>query len=200
MTPRDALVPDSVRDSVLTAVTHVRGTLARIVFTRALLQALGAALVTWLLLALLAPWLETHRQNSSPLALVMAIVVTLTSLAILAWRRGAVTPLRAALWMEEHESTGYALVTWVEQSLIVPPPPSSSSRSLQRLVAQASQASLARARHRLGSLARSQLAGPLLFAIGATVITGLSVRGTSAVASDASPRRSGTSSDRKSVV
>ena len=195
MTPRDALVPDSVRDSVLTAVTHVRGTLARIVFTRALLQALGAGLVTWLLLALLAPWLETHRQNSSPLALVMAIVVTLTSLAILAWRRGAVTPLRAALWMEEHESTGYALVTWVEQSLIVPPPPpSSSSRSLQRLVAQASQASLARARHRLGSLARSQLAGPFLFVIGATVIAGLSVRGTSAVSGNAIPRRSGTSS------
>lgn len=156
-------VATTANDGVLTAVGQVRRVLSRILWTRMLLQAAGVGVGSWLLLLFL-------RRGTSAIPMMVAItvssIVALACLALL-WRRlGVVTALRAALWIEEHGGSGYALVTWVEQSLGGSP----SSPWLGHVVADASRTSLARARAALAPLARSQLAGPLGFVVGAALV------------------------------
>ena len=171
----------SPRDPVEVAVTAVRDGLTRILWARVLLQSFGSGLATWLMLTLFQMALATDAS----FALARAIIAGFVALAcavVLARGQGSVSLLRTALWMEEHASSGYALVTWVEQlagnasPAFALPPKALPSPALQRVVAQSSRASLAIASKRLGPLARSQLAGPLLFCAGAAVIVWLAWR------------------------
>src|SRR5688572_17582954 len=122
-------------DSVLTAVSQVRSTLSRIFWARMLLQAGSAGIVSWLVLQ----FLQYAPGVTRSVPMLVAVGVSLLAAAacfLLLWRRlGPVSPLRAALWIEEHGDSGYALVTWVEQSLGMSP----SSPALGGVVADASR-------------------------------------------------------------
>ena len=160
------------RDPVLAAVSQVRGWLAGILWARVLLQSVGVGLALWLLLTAFSSW---RTGSDGPLrAYVPSVLLFAVACAsMLVRRRGSVSSLRAALWIEEHESSGFALVTWVEQSFSAASP----AVSLQRVVAQSSRVSLAQAHDRLPAFARSQLSGPLLFGLSAAALVWLSVRG-----------------------
>ncbi|MEQ1692579.1 MAG: hypothetical protein ABMA00_14920 [Gemmatimonas sp.] len=157
-------------EMVLESVARIRRSLGLILWARIAIQAIGAGLATWLVLWRLAG--AGADDVNLALAASGALVAALSCGVVLVRKRGAVSPLRTALWIEEHESSGYALVTWVEQSLSESAP----SAVLQRAVAHASRASLARAQAVLPILARSQLTGPLLFCIGAGAMGWTSAR------------------------
>jgi hypothetical protein len=151
----------------------VRRNLARVLWTRTILQAFGVALAVWLILSVVVPPGVIRPRVLILLALVAAAGVAMA----LARQRGAISVLRAALWIEEHETSGYALVTWVEQASQAGP----SSGSLGQVVERHSKAALSRANALLPTLARDQLIGPLLFCLAALSIVGWSVRYTGSV-------------------
>lgn len=166
-------------DSVLAAVARVRRRLTFVLLARVVLQSVGLGLGAWLLSNMILS--ERLAAGVSPLVMAVGtLCLAVISAGVLARRCGFVSALRAALWIEEHHESGYALVTWVEQSQHADPP----TARLAQVVEQASRASLARAHHILPSFARSQIAGPLLFSAGASVLMWFAIRGTTFSALD----------------
>lgn len=171
-TPR---VPqDGVVDTVIADVTAVRRALSWVFYARVVAQALGAALAAWLVLSLTASYSASQGMPSlSPTtAMLSGALVAVLSALFIARGYGRITLLRAALWIEEHGGTGFALVTWVEQSL----GGSAMSSSLAGAVSRASAGALSRAREALPRLARAQLTGPLLFVVGVVAVAVIAPR------------------------
>lgn len=140
-----------------------------VLWTRIALLAIGAGLAAFWLIARIREWAEWHvwmqgisdRAWSATLWTVTAGVAVAFGV-LLARRIGSVTPVRTALWIEERLSTGYALVTWVEQAASRVPP----SAWLADRVAAAVTPSLAMASAGLPKFARLQLVGPVAFVAG----------------------------------
>ncbi|MBL0170656.1 MAG: hypothetical protein IPP90_07975 [Gemmatimonadaceae bacterium] len=154
MTTIDLSTMRAARDPVLAAVAGVRRRLSRIVWTRCVLQSAGVGFATWLILHLLG----RGRLDAGIIGTVSFLAAVAFGIIVVR-QRGTVSLLRAALWIEEHQGSGYALVTWVEQSVTGASP----SALLSQSVGAASRAAIASANSRLPLLARAQLAGPLLF-------------------------------------
>ena len=102
---------------MLRAVDRVRFMLAAVVWGRASLCALGAALALWI--SSMFAWqlfgIETSYPTSVGIALIDGSIVGAFVMWMLARRLGRVSRVRAALWIEEQRSIGFALVTWIEQ-------------------------------------------------------------------------------------
>lgn len=162
-------------DALIRTVHSVRGVLRRVLWGRIGLQAVGCGLALW--------WLTTHAVAviSSDgwvlrtLPMYMAVLVSAALGVVLHRRWGAITAVRTALWIEEQQSAGHALVTWVEQASARP----AVSPWVQERVEQASHDALAAARAALGPFARVQLVGPGLFAFGTAMLLAWSMVSTS---------------------
>jgi len=157
------------RDPVSTEVQRVRRALSRVLQARVALQALGAALASWLLMSFLLDAVGVDDALGVVVQILPIAIATIVAAlcALMLWRdHGPVSPVRAALWIEEHGDTGFALVTWIEQTLGRDAP----SPSLGRVVTRTSHDALARARSALAPLARRQLVGPFAFAFGAVLV------------------------------
>ncbi len=167
--------PDGPQAPLLARVAQVRRALVRVVHARVVLQALGSGLASWLLITLSlhamgVADIDVMRNRAVPIVASMLVAI---ACAVMLWRSlPAVSPLRTALWIEEHGDTGFALVTWVEQTLAGEP----RSARLDRSVSQVAAPSIVAAKAALMPLARAQLAGPLAFVIGAVVVLTLTER------------------------
>ncbi len=186
-----AAVPDHGRDDVWEQVLRVQHTLWRVLSARVVLQALGAGVAAWLLLALglhavrLATAGDRGVSSVIPWVLLVVAALVCSVSAFVLWRTvGRITTMRAALWIEEHGGTGYALVTWIEQRVGASTP----SPMLGGLVGKAAGPAIARAQRALGPLARAQLTGPAAFLVGALLVTAMAVRLPSPVAATSAGR------------
>jgi hypothetical protein len=171
----DAPSATRAADVVLRDVSSIARALRRTLGLRVALQAAGAGVAGWMLLQLLlsAALSTSLRDGLSRGVLVVVPLLTGMAVAVLCglmlWRNvGAISPVRTALWIEEHGGTGFALVTWVEQhqaGRVVEP-----ASTLARTVEAASARALRTSREALGLLARRAVPGPLLFLAGALVV------------------------------
>lgn len=153
-------------DPVLVQVKQLRRSLSFIVWTRVVLQAIGTGFASfWLLTQLHRYAAGRGLAQSVPrnAAVVLASVLAAIVLSTLVRRHGSLSALRTALWIEERRSAGYALVTWIEQWTMG----RAQSEWLAQRIASTAADTLAYARSRIAPFARSHLAGPALFAIGA---------------------------------
>lgn len=154
-------------DNVLLQVRRVQRSLAGVIWARIALQTVGTALAClWIStrlreLAAVYEWLPV-TPTSAPLVVALFAAVMLGG--TLLRRYGAVTPLRTALWIEERQSTGYALVTWVEHATVAAV--ATPSGWLADRIAAAAVPSLTVARTAIRKFARLQLTGPALFVMG----------------------------------
>lgn len=156
----------SVYDPVVSQVQRVRRSLSGVMWMRIALQTVGAGCAAlWLLtqlrrMAVVENW---TIAVSTVATIVFAVGLAVVLMLVLVRRQGTLSDLRAALWIEEQRSAGYALVTWVEQWA------AGSARSvwLAQRIASATSDSLAHARTLVAPFARKQLLGPALFAVGA---------------------------------
>jgi hypothetical protein len=165
-------------DALLADVASVRTQLARMVWVRSALESLGLGLASWLLLTSCHAAMPVRWPLASWMMVSLSVVVAVVLLMARMRRAGTISLLRAALWIEEHGGTGFALVTWVEQWSTG----DGASSTLGAVVERASRAALTQAQRALPRLAREQLQGPALFAGGALLLTMLAwSTGTNAV-------------------
>ena len=163
--------------TVLTLVARVRAALSAIAWARALLIGVSVSGAAWVMTQLVLQRELAMSVRSMELAGAFAVVVA----AVVRARVGRINPTRAALWMEERQSAGFALVTLVEQV-------TARARSTDGARAADTAATTSRLMRALDSgaaagrvpitivgdaLARSafrQLGGPALFAVGLAVV------------------------------
>ena len=162
---------DAVMQDVSTIARALRTTLG----FRVALQATGAGVASWMLLQQLlsAALPPSMRDVLSPgVLLVVPLMASATVAAlcvVMLWRNvGAISPVRTALWIEEHGGTGFALVTWVEQHRAGQAVDAAST--LAEVVGSASAGALQASREALGLLARRAMLGPVLFLVGAIAV------------------------------
>jgi hypothetical protein len=199
--PGDRALSGDNLEALLARVEGVRRALARVAHARVVLQALGAGLASWLLITLSLRALgidaaDVARNRAVPLFTSVFVAIVC---AVMLWRtRREVSPVRAALWIEEHGDIGFALVTWVEQTLAGERP----SALLASRVARASAPGIASAQSALRPLARAQLGGPLVFLIGAVLVLTLTERTARLIQSTRETRAAGADSrsERREVA
>ena len=158
----------SASADLLGAVDRVRFAITVVVFGRAILCAIGAALTLWIssMFAWSLFWNGTSRTTRVSVTLIDSVLVGAFVLWLLARRFGRVSRVRAALWIEEQRSSGFALVTWTEQIDAKEAP----SALLEREVLRLSHELIDEARLRLQGIWLRQLRGPALFAFGAVAL------------------------------
>lgn len=147
-------------------VRATRRTLERVQTARAWTQGIGVGLGMWLAL-----WLVSYGMSRSIptwLAIAVCVVCAASGALWLRARRGGISDVRAALWVEEHGSADFALVTAVEQAPMVP---TLWSEAVQRRAEQAISA----ARAAVTPFAVHALRGPIGFAVGAAMVVALGV-------------------------
>ena len=165
-------------DALLADVASVRTQLARMVWVRSALESLGLGLASWLVLTSCHAAMPVRWPLASWMMVSLSVAVAVVLLMARRRRAGTISLLRAALWIEEHGGTGFALVTWVEQWSTG----DGASSTLGAVVERASRAAMTQAQRALPRLAREQLQGPALFAGGALLLTMLAwSTGTNAV-------------------
>jgi hypothetical protein len=133
-------------DPVITEVQRVRRALSRVLQARVALQALGAALASWLMMSFLLDAVGVDDAMGVVVQVLPIAIATIVAAvcALMLWRdHGPVSPVRAALWIEEHGDTGFALVTGSSR------PSGATHRLCWGCVARASQDARARARSAL---------------------------------------------------
>ena len=169
---------------IIADLSRVRQRLSRIVWGRTALVSIGAGLTVWLITSRALQLLAGAGQSvgtSSTVGLVASVIAVAVCGAVLSRRHGSVTPVRAALWMEEHESVGYALVTLAEQARIVPdaegaaPASGGVARLLAELSTSASMNAMSSARAALPTVMRTQWSGPFAFVAGAAIVAWLTL-------------------------
>ncbi len=185
--------PDAREHGALQEVDALRTTLARITALRVAFLAGGAAAVAWIVTVLVQAAMSraggaTASGNAWNVpALVLGVAAGVIAAALLWQRRGVVTLLRTALWIEERESSGFALVTLVDQATRREP---MSAGWLSAATARSARA-LQHARSDVRTLARTQLTGPGVFLLVAMALAVFMPRG------DAAARAGGQSGDRR---
>ncbi len=96
---------------VLTRVARVRAALSAIAFARAVLVGVSVSVAAWVMTQSMLQRDLALSVRSMALAGTFAIAIA----AVVRARIGRITTTRAALWMEERQPAGFALVTLVEQ-------------------------------------------------------------------------------------
>lgn len=169
---------------IIADLNRVRQRLSRIVWGRTVLVSIGAGLIMWLITSRALQLLAGAGQSvvtSSTVGLVASVIAVAVCGAVLSRRHGSVTPVRAALWMEEHESVGYALVTLAEHARMVPdaagaaPASGGLARLLAELSTSASMNAMSSARAALPTVMRTQWSGPFAFVAGAAIVAWLTL-------------------------
>ncbi len=204
---RDARMRTRSTDAVVAEVLSIARALRSTLGLRVALQAIGAGVASWMLLQLLLAAALTPAMRAVPSPWTFVALSLMSSLTIVAlcgvmlWRNvGAISPVRTALWIEEHGGTDYALVTWVEQ--YVAGQTVQSTSALAQVVGAASAGALSTSRTALRLLARRALLGPLLFVVGAiaVLLAQSAVSSSSDVRSDAGTGAAASLTDRRAAA
>lgn len=170
--------------TLLAIVAGVRRALTRLVYARATLLAFGVALWVWLVVegVRLARGGEPVAEESrAGIAFVIVLFVVLLAAWLLARRRTRdINDVRAALWIEEHDTDGrpasFALVTLIEGLVVLRTTTAADASAGARTESPLLQASASEVVARtdvpraLRRCASNQLRGPALFAAAALTV------------------------------